>query len=163
MIPELLFYTFTLDAYTTNMKAPNSLEENLLFQISEVAKLLHKRLTMAFEENGFDVTPEQFSVLALLWYKEGVNQQDIADELRKDKTTIARIIANMINRNLIVKIPNQLDKRNNLIYLTKKGKELQTEMVATSGKIYLQTMQHLPAKDVAVSLVVLKQITKNFE
>ena len=139
------------------MKAPNSLEENLLFQISEVAKLLHKRLTMAFEENGFDVTPEQFSVLALLWYKEGVNQQDIADELRKDKTTIARIIANMINRNLIVKIPN------NLIYLTKKGKELQTEMVATSGKIYLQTMQHLPAKDVAVSLAVLKQITKNFE
>ncbi|WP_416864740.1 MAG: MarR family winged helix-turn-helix transcriptional regulator [Imperialibacter sp.] len=145
------------------MKAPNSLEDNLLFQISEVAKLLHKRLTMAFEEGGFDVTPEQFSILALLWYKEGINQQDIANELRRDKTTIARIINNMINRNLIVKIPDQLDKRNNLIYLTKKGKESQTEMVATSGKVYVQTMQRLPAKDVAVSLSVLKQITKNFE
>ncbi|WP_339815643.1 MarR family transcriptional regulator [uncultured Imperialibacter sp.] len=145
------------------MKAPNSLEDNLLFQISEVAKLLHKRLTMAFEEDGFDITPEQFSILALLWYKEGINQQEIANELRRDKTTIARIINNMINRNLIVKIPDQLDKRNNLIYLTKKGKELQTEMVATSGKVYVQTMQRLPAKDVAVSLSVLKQITKNFE
>ncbi|WOK07947.1 MarR family transcriptional regulator [Imperialibacter roseus] len=145
------------------MKTPNSLEENLLFQISEVAKLLHKRLTIAFEEGGFDVTPEQFSILALLWYKEGINQQDIANELRRDKTTIARIISNMINRNLIIKIPDQLDKRNNLIYLTKKGKELQTEMVATSGKVYVQTMQRLSAKDVAVSLSVLKQITKNFE
>jgi DNA-binding MarR family transcriptional regulator len=143
------------------MKAPDSLENNLLFQIGEVARLLHKNLAQAFEEEGFGVTPEQFSVLALLWYKEGINQQDIANELRRDKTTIARMIENMVKRNLIVKVPDQLDKRNNLVYLTKKGKELQNEMVQTSGFAYFKTMQHLTPREVAAGLAVLKKLTKN--
>lgn len=145
------------------METPKSLDENIIFQIGETSRLVHKRVTAIFSERGFDVTVEQFSVLALLWYKEGVKQQDIADGLKRNKTTITRIVENMINRNLIVKVPDQLDKRNKLIYLTQKGKALQKEMVKSSGLVYYQTLNNISSKDIEKCLVILKQMMKNLQ
>lgn len=145
------------------MKAPKSLDENIIYQMGETSRLIHKRITAIFSERGFDVTVEQFGVLALLWYKEGVKQQDIADGLKRNKTTITRIVENMINRNLIVKVPDQLDKRNKLIYLTQKGKALQKEMVESSGLVYYQTISNITSKDIDKCLVILKQMMKNLK
>lgn len=145
------------------MKAPKSLDENIIYQIGETSRLVHKRITAIFSERGFDVTVEQFGVLALLWYKEGVKQQDIADGLKRNKTTITRIVENMINRNLIVKVPDQLDKRNKLIYLTQKGKALQKEMVESSGLVYYQTISNITSKDIDKCLVILIQMMKNLQ
>lgn len=139
------------------------MDENIIYQIGETFRLVHKRVTAIFYERGFDVTVEQFSVLALLWYEEGVNQQDIADGLKRNKSTIARIVENMINRNLIVKVPDQIDKRNKLIYLTQKGKALQKEMVASSGLVYYQALNNISPDDAENFLVILKQIMKNLQ
>jgi len=145
------------------MKAPESLDENIIYRIGETTRLVHKGVTAIFSERGFDVTVEQFGVLALLWYKEGVKQQDIADGLRRNKTTIARIIENMINSNLIVKVPDQLDKRNKLIYLTQKGKALQKEMVESAGLVYNRALDNISSKDIEKCLFILKQIMHNLE
>lgn len=145
------------------MEAPKSLDENIIYQIGEISKLVHKKVTAIFAERGFDVTVEQFGVLTFLWYKEGVKQQNIADGLKRNKTTITRIIENMINRNLIIKVPDQLDKRNKLIYLTQKGKALQTEMVEASGLVYYQTLNNIKSKDIEKCLVILKQMMKNLQ
>ena len=37
---------------------------------------MSNNLVAIFAERVFDVTVEQFGVLAFLWYKEGVKQQD---------------------------------------------------------------------------------------
>ena len=145
------------------MKTPKSLDENIIFQIGETSRLVHKRVTAIFVKRGFDVTVEQFGVLALLWYKEGVKQQDIADGLQRNKTTITRIIENMINSNLIVKVPDQIDKRNKLVFLTQKGKALQKEMVEASGLVYYQTLNNITSTDIEKCLVILKQIMKNLQ
>lgn len=145
------------------MEDPKSLDENIIFQIGEISRLFHKRVTAIFSEWGFNVTVEQFGVLALLWYKEGVKQQDIADGLKRNKTTITRIIENMINSNLIVKVPDQIDKRNKLVFLTQKGKALQKEMVKASGLVYYQTLNNITSTDIEKCLVILKQIMKNLQ
>lgn len=145
------------------MEAPKSLDENIIFQIGETSRIVHKKVTAMFAERGFNVTVEQFGVLAFLWYKEGVKQQDIADDLKRNKTTITRIIENMINRNLIVKVPDQLDKRNKLIFLTQKGKALQKEMVESSGLVYYQTLNNITSKDIEKCLMILKQMMKNLQ
>ena len=137
------------------------MEHNIIYQVGETSRLIHKKITAIFQERGFDVTVEQFGVLALLWYKEGMKQQDIADSLNRNKATIARIVENMINRNLIVKVPDQLDKRNKLIFLTQKGKALQKEMVESSGIIYFQALKSISSEDLEKFLSILNQITEN--
>ena len=145
------------------MKTPSSLDDNLIYQIGEIARMVHKSVTDIFAERKFDVTVEQFGILAMLWYEEGIKQQDIANKLKRNKATITRIIENMMKRNLIVQIPDQLDKRNKLIYLTQKGKALQKEMVEASGMVYYQALNNIDAKEIESVLIILKQMTLNLK
>ena len=146
---------------TTFMKEPQSLEDNIIYLIGEIARRSHKRITTIFTTNQYGVTVEQFGVLVLLWYQEGINQQSIANGLNRDKTTITRIIENMIRKNLIVKIPDQLDKRNKLIYLTEKGRSLQKEMVESTGVVYMDALKKISLADITTITAVLQKIKKN--
>lgn len=145
------------------METPNSLEENILFQIGELSRLLHKKISNTFAEHRFGVTVEQFGILALLWYDEGITQQTIADTLNRDKTTIARVVEHMIRQSLIVKVPDQLDRRNKPIYLTQKGKSLQKEMVEASGEVFYRALKGIPDGDIAHGLKVLNRISNNLK
>ena len=118
-------------------------------------------MTAIFVIRQYDVTVEQFGVLAVLWYQDGINQKGIAESLNRDKTTITRIIETMLKRNLIVKVPDQLDGRSNLIFLTQKGKALQREMVESSGEVYVQALKDLSEPEVSSCLKVLKRIKRN--
>jgi DNA-binding MarR family transcriptional regulator len=143
------------------MKEPTSLNDNILYLIGEVARSAHRNVSLKFAEEKFGVTVEQFGVLAVLWYQEGVKQQEIALQLKRDKTTITRIIENMINKSLIVKIPDVLDRRNKLVYLTQKGKELQKEMVQSSGLVYYKALENIPDKDLEMCVKLLNKILNN--
>lgn len=145
------------------MKEPQSLEDNVMYLIGVITRLSHKRVTSIFTANQYDVTVEQFGVLVLLWYEEGINQQTIADGLNRDKTTIARIVENMIKKNLIVKVPDQLDKRNKLIYLTDKGHSLQKEMVESTGVMYMNTLKNISVEDLKKCTAVLQKMKDNLK
>ncbi len=145
------------------MKDPKSLDSNILFLIGKITKRIHGAVTQEFTNAGYDVTVEQFSVLAFLWYEEGVNQQRLAEELDRDKTTIARIIRNMEKKNLLIRIADKADQRNKLIYLTTLGKELQDKMVLTAGKVYTKALHSLSQSELSDGLVILKKINKNLD
>jgi DNA-binding MarR family transcriptional regulator len=143
------------------MIEPTSLEDNIIYLIGEITRLSHKRVSSIFNDNKFDVTVEQFGVLAFLWYQEGINQQTIANSLNRDKTTITRIIENMIKKNLLVKVPDQLDKRNKLIYLTDKGRSLQEDMIKSTGIVYMDAIEKLSEKDIKSVTGILQKMKNN--
>ena len=149
--------------YIQLIMEPESFEDNVIYLIGEITRLAHKRVTAIFVSNDFDVTVEQFGLLALLWYQEGINQQTIANQLNRDKTTITRIIENMIKRNLIVKVPDQLDKRNKLIYLTDKGKSLQKDMIEATGVVYMDALKNISETKVRATTKVLQQMKHNLD
>ena len=101
---------------------PNSLENNVIFLADKFSHLFHHALTVAFKKHRIPVTVEQFSILALLFYKNGINQQEISVLLNRDKTTVARVIVNMEKNKLILRMTDRNDNRGKLIYLTDQGK-----------------------------------------
>ncbi|MBR9997871.1 MAG: MarR family transcriptional regulator [Cyclobacteriaceae bacterium] len=122
---------------------PKHLDENIAFLIGKASHLFYSRVTGAFREKKIDVTVEQFSILTILWYDDGLLQQEIANRLNRDKTTLTRVINNMEKRNLVVRIPDKSDRRVNLIHLTYLGKELQKTLTETTGNIYLKSIEGL--------------------
>ena len=104
-------------------------EQSLLFLIKRTSRNFRKRLNRSFAKAGHDVTTEQWRILRCLQYQDGQRQQDLADVVHKDKTSITRIIDSMEKRDLVVRIPDRLDRRQKLIYLTNKGKRLQEELM----------------------------------
>lgn len=104
------------------MSSPRSLETNVLFLAGEASHMLHGAITAAFKGKKIGVTVEQFSILVLLFYQNGINQQEIGLRLNRNKTTITRVIANMERKKMIVRMTDKADARGKLIFLTAKGK-----------------------------------------
>jgi DNA-binding MarR family transcriptional regulator len=143
------------------MKAPDSLSSNIIYLCGEFSHRFHQVLTREFRNNGIDVTVEQFSVLAMLLYQEGISQQDISDVLGRDKTTVARVISIMERDNMIKRVTNKNDNRGKLIYLTRKGRSIQQKAVGVSGKLYLRTLGNLKESALQNAMKAVVTMTKN--
>ncbi|HMG94447.1 MAG TPA: MarR family transcriptional regulator [Chryseolinea sp.] len=143
------------------MKAPNSLSTNIIYLCGEFSHLFHQMLTREFKENGIGVTVEQFSVLAMLFYQNGLSQQEISDVLGRDKTTVARVISIMERDNMVTRVTNENDNRGKLIYLTRKGRSIQQKAVGVSGKLYLRAISNLKESELKAAIKVMTSMTAN--
>jgi DNA-binding MarR family transcriptional regulator len=94
-----------------------------------------------FRENNIDLTYEMHQIMACLWKKDGVKQQELADLTLKDKASMTFLIDNLTKRDLVKRMEDPSDRRNKLIYLTPTGKQLGkkiepwvNELLAIAGK-----------------------------
>lgn len=136
---------------------------NILYLAGTITNSLSNMFNRMFRQARIDITVEQFSVLALLWYKEGMNQQEIANSLNRDKTTITRVLENMFRKNLLVKATDQADRRNKRIFLTQKGKELQDKSLQLTNGVYTKVMANLDEGEMKSTLKVLNTINENLK
>ncbi|MBD3183874.1 MarR family transcriptional regulator [Candidatus Poribacteria bacterium] len=138
-----------------------SSEQPLFSLIKWVSKAFRAKLNHSFTKAGHNVTSEQWRILRCLWHKDGQRQQDLADVARKDKTSITRIIDSMEKRDLVVRVPDRLDRRQNLIYLTNKAKRLQEDLTEIIRKTALQAQQGIDPDDLETLREVLTKLHDN--
>lgn len=143
------------------MESPASLQANLVYLVGEFAHRFHRTLTAAFRENRINLTVEQFSVLAVLYYKDCINQQEISTLLKRDKTTVARVIAGMVKRKLVRQESDPKDSRSKLISPTAKGRALQDKAVKVSGQLYEQAISGLTPGEIKSGLKLLSRMVAN--
>ena len=143
------------------MKNPQSLHSNLIYLCGEFSHGFHAALTAAFRTNKVEVTAEQFSILAILFYHKTLNQKELGIMLNRDKTTIARVISNMEERKLVTRISDKRDARNKIVALTPKGRRIQKSAVEVSGSLYMKAMRRIPASDVKAGLKVISKLIRN--
>jgi len=137
------------------------LEESLGYMMGRAARSIGTRLNRNFTEAGYDVTCEQWSVLVNLWQTNGQSQQDLAGTTCKDKTSMTRLIDNMEKHNLVVRIPSKTDRRQKLIYLTKKGRDLQEKLVKIVHKTLKDAQKGVSARDITRCKNVLARVYEN--
>lgn len=83
--------------------------------------MLNRFLSQRLKENGFDLTREQWSILAVLWTGDGCSQQHLANATYRDKPSTTRLLDNLEKEGYIVRQNDTTDRRTNLIFLTEKG------------------------------------------
>ncbi|MGE4383346.1 MAG: MarR family winged helix-turn-helix transcriptional regulator [Arcobacter sp.] len=135
------------------------LQKSLGFKINQAANKINNKFTHLL--NQFDIAPEQRATLEIIKYEKDVNQTKIAHILGKDKTTISRTLATLEKKNFILK--KQIDKRTNLIELTKLGNEI-LEKSATQVKEFRTTLfSNLENEEVNVLVNLLEKVASNVE
>ena len=139
----------------------NDQEQSLLFSIKSTSRAFRGRLNRGFAKAGYNVTSEQWRVLKCLWHQDGQRQQDLADVVHKDKTCITRTIDSMEKRDLVVRIPDRLDRRQKLIYLTDKGKRLQEELVRIARETALEAQHGIEPEHLDIFRKVLSKLHDN--
>jgi DNA-binding MarR family transcriptional regulator len=72
----------------------------------------------------FDITPEQWGVIAMLRTEDGITQKELAFRIFKDQPNITRILDKLAVKNFIRRADAAGDRRAFYIYLTEEGKEM---------------------------------------
>ena len=139
---------------------PNSLEENIIYQTGKLAKRFQEQMQKSFQASGHNITVEQFTILAQLWYQDGLRQQEIAEAIDRDKTTVSRVLNTMIKQGLVFRVPGT-DKRERLIHLTNHGKQLQDQLVNLSGGLYMTAISGLAENEIRTALKTISRILEN--
>nr|WP_199081977.1 MarR family transcriptional regulator [Pedobacter sp. ASV19] len=113
------------------------------------------------KENQLNITYEMLEVLMCLWEKDGINQQEIAGRIIKEKASMTYLIDNLSKRELVKREEDENDRRNNLIYLTEKGKHLQEELLPWAMEMYAIASSDLSADAIISSTKLIQQLTRN--
>lgn len=136
---------------------------SLIFAIlnGKVSAAINRRLIRNFRENGLDITPEQWTVLLFLWEKDGVSQQELCNATYKDKPSMTRLIDNMERQNLVVRIASKSDRRTNLVYLTRQGRDLEERARCVANRTLKQALLGLTTEELRISQEVLRKVFSN--
>lgn len=106
----------------SNQKA--ELTRHFTHLILELRDHLRQFMQKKFREHGIDLTYEMHQIMACLWKKDGINQQELADLTLKDKASMTYLIDNLCKRDLVKRTEDSNDRRSKLIHLTTRGKQL---------------------------------------
>src|SRR5580704_525469 len=96
--------------------------------MTEMKNFLRQHIQSKIKEHKIDISFEMIEIMACLWNKDGINQQEIADIVIKDKSSMTYLVDNLVKRNMVSRKVDEDDRRNNLIYITKQGRLLQKKL-----------------------------------
>ena len=139
------------------------IDQQLVFAIlnGKVSTAINRKLSRNFRQNGIEITPEQWTILLSLWEKDGITQQDLCNATFKDKPSMTRLIDNMEKQHLVVRISDKRDKRTNLVYLTKTGRELESQSFKIAISTLHEALQGITLDELKIGQDVLRKIFTN--
>ena len=70
------------------------------------------------------LTPEQFLLIDLLWNQGSMSQQQLADQMQKDKNSVTKLVDALERKGFVVREQNRQDRRSNTLVLTEKAEGL---------------------------------------
>jgi len=133
-------------------------DESLGCLTNHAAYAARTYLTRQLALNGIDMTIEQFKVMVVLWQEKSSTQQNIADFVGKDKTSVTRLIAGLEKRSLIQRVTDKTDKRCNLVTLTAQGVALEKPTMEVLTRANDALHKEFNPEELAITLRVLKQM-----
>ncbi|GGG21873.1 MarR family winged helix-turn-helix transcriptional regulator [Paenibacillus abyssi] len=111
----------------------------------------------------FNLAPEQNLIMMLLWQKDGLTQNEIAEKLNKDKTNIARMIFNLEQKGFIRRASREHDRRSLQVFLTEEGKELGNRVAAVAEEFNAQICEGITEQEFAQVRRILSKMCANLE
>ena len=107
------------------MHAELQLENQICFRLYTAARLVTQAYTPLLTELG--LTYPQYLVMMVLWEKDNQPVNDIAHRLLLETNTVTPLLQRMEKLGIVNRRKGEQDKRQQIVSLTKKGKEMETK------------------------------------
>jgi len=114
-----------------------------------------------FQNQGFDITPEQFLVLDTLWDDGVQSQQEIAIKLSKDKNSVTKLIDALEKKNYVQRVAYKQDRRLNLIHITENGQKIKDKVTEIALEATNSIIRDIPIQDLDTFIKVLTKMSDN--
>ena len=107
------------------MHAELQLDNQICFRLYTAARLVTQAYTPMLNELG--ITYPQYLVLMVLWEKDNQPVNDIAHRLLLETNTVTPLLQRMEKLGVVSRKKGEQDKRQQIVSLTKKGKEMEEQ------------------------------------
>ncbi|WDF69503.1 MarR family transcriptional regulator [Sphingobacterium oryzagri] len=138
-------------------------DEFFSFLTGKATAALARRLQRNLKEEGINITAEQWSLLYYLWIEEGRTQQELAYLTFRDKPSVSRLINNLEKIKLVMRVNDKEDKRSNLIFLTKQGRQLREACMRQANRTIGQALAGLPYEEMIRAKDTLEVLYTNLK
>ncbi|HZM25169.1 MAG TPA: MarR family transcriptional regulator [Anaerolineales bacterium] len=139
------------------------LDDSYGYLINLAAQRLRYELHQTFQARGYDVTPEQWAVLNRLWEQDGLSQVDLAERTFKDKPSTTRILNLLEKKRIVVRRPDETDRRILRVFLTKTGQDLKDKLIPCAEEVLAKSGENLTRDELALFKMTLHRILSNLE
>ena len=133
------------------------------FMTGKATTAIARRLQRNFKLSGLDITVEQWSVLYYLWKQDGMSQQDLCNATFRDKPSITRLVDNLEKQKLVKRMPSKKDRRINEVFLTDKGRFMETLSMKVANQTMNEALAGVAEKQVSVAKEVLQKVYDNLQ
>lgn len=111
----------------------------------------------------FKIGRGQFSFLMTLYNCDGVNQENIAKNLRMDKSTAARAVQKLMKEGYVIKKRDPSDKRAFKVFLTEKAKIFKPKIIKILSEWTEVLLSDFTEDERKIFSKFLKKIVKNVD
>ena len=129
----------------------------------EMRNFLRQHIQYKIKEHKIDISFEMIEIMACLWNKDGINQQEISDIVIKDKSSMTYLVDNLVKRNMVTRKVDENDRRNNLIYITKEGRLLQMKLHPWIIEMYDKAAQGIQKTKISQAISLVKKMSENLK
>jgi len=126
--------------------------------------LASKSLERAAEhriKSKLGLTASQWKVIMALKFFNGISQKELAGKIYVDGSTLVPVIDKMENGGLVERKPDPNDRRNNLIFLTKKSESAIDSIIEILLQLRKEFYKDISQKEQNKVQTILRKITDN--
>lgn len=128
------------------MQIPEFLNDALGFNLYQSHLLMRRELQKVL--SIYNITPEQWTILAILWFSgKPLKQSEIVQLTLRDKYTTSKIIRNLERDGWVEKKNDPDDARTTLINITKKAEKYKEEISGGVKNNFTDVMKKFGLKE----------------
>lgn len=122
----------------------------------------YQRACALFKEEfeNYDLTPQQFGILAFLWIEDGLSQAELSIRSQIDRTTMGGIVDRLEKEALVARSNHPDDRRAYQVFLTAKGKSLENELCVVANRVLDKVNAPLQPSEQATLIRLLEKIRR---
>ncbi len=129
--------------------------------LGQTMRVYKNMIAAALKANDYDLSFEQYVILMILSLEKEPTQQDLANQLQKDKSMIFRQMNILINKQYVDRKPDKNDKRMKKLYLTAKGSETVIQLKTIARHIENQLLSGIDPSELNTFMEILGKIHVN--
>ena len=122
---------------------------------------LKQFIAAKLRQENVPLTPEQFLLIDLLWNQGPMSQQQLADQMQKDKNSVTKLVDALERKGFVVREQNRQDRRSNTLVLTEKAEGLKLGAKQKGISILDEMLIGISEEELRSFLVTLGKLNRN--
>ena len=122
---------------------------------------LRQYIASMLKKKDVPLTPEQFMLIDLLWNLGEMTQQQLADQLQKDKNSVTQLVDALERKGFVERRRNLQDRRSNTLVLTEKAEHLKMEAKRKGILIMDRMLEGITEEEQRTLLTILRKLSDN--